>query len=72
MLKQLKGSAQAENNSASRQGGALRKRILTFRRKHFLLLTSETHKEGVLPMEYLVILALLLVLATGYIEAAKR
>ena len=29
-------------------------------------------KEGVLPMEYLVILVLLLIVATGYIEAIKK
>ena len=43
-----------------------------FVKRFFYYLPPRLNKEGVLPMEYLVMLALLLVLATGYIEATKR
>ena len=59
--------------SALRQGGALlESEFLLSGGSIFYYLPPRLNKEGVLPMEYLVILALLLVLATGYIEAAKK
>ena len=39
---------------------------------NFIIVPPRTKRRVVLPMEYLVILVLLLVVATGYIEAVKK
>ena len=48
------------------------KAYVLFRREQFYYFPSRLIRRVVLPMEYLVILVLLLIVATGYIEAVKK
>ncbi|MDD7292466.1 MAG: hypothetical protein PUG83_02995, partial [Clostridiaceae bacterium] len=48
------------------------KAIFSFRREVLLFSLRVQFKEGVLPMEYLVILFLILVASTAYIESSKN